>query len=167
MKSNAERWLKENYNADWAPKPPTTIAHIPPRKSLVKRHVKKQQTGLAAFSALVSIVVESSDEEEEEVEEEVPEEPEVFLQTEVDAYLQLPALPFQRRGTDTNPLDWWSVNGPSMPHLLKMARQFLAMPASSAGPERVFSSAGKMHDDQKKSLSEDTLCMMLDIKMNV
>ena len=167
MKSNAERWLKENYNADWAPKQPASIPHIPPKKTLVKRQVKKQQTGLAAFSALVSIAVESSDEEEEDAEEEVHEEPEVFLQTEVDAYLQLPALPFQRRGTDTNPLDWWSVNGPNMPHLLKMARQFLAMPASSAGPERVFSSAGKMHDDQKKSLSEDTLCMMLDIKMNV
>ena len=145
-----------------APKPAATVARLPPKKTLVKRPVKKQQTGLAAFSALVSIAVESSEEVEE-----VLEEPEVFLQTEVDVYLQLPALPFQRRGTDTNPLDWWSVNGPNMPHLLKMARQFLAMPASSAGPERVFSSAGKMHDDQKKSLSEDTLCMMLDIKMNV
>jgi hypothetical protein len=166
MKLNAERWLKDNYNADWAPKLPPTVNNST-KKSAFKQRPKtsKPKTGLAAFSALVA-VVDSSDEEEEE-EEEVPEEPEFVLHTEVDAYLQLPALPFQRRGIDSNPLDWWSVNGPNMPHLCKMARQFLAMPASSAGPERVFTSAGKMHDDQKKSLSEDVLCMMLDVKMNV
>ena len=30
-------------------------------------------------------------------------------------------------------------------------------PASSAGVERVFSAAGKMHDDLKKSAKDDTL----------
>jgi hypothetical protein len=167
MKMNAERWLKDNYNADWAPKSPQNGYNASTKKAAFQQRPKpaKPNVGLAAFSALVA-GVESSEEEEGE-EDEIFEEPEFALHTEVDAYLQLPALPFQRRGTDTNPLDWWSVNGPNMPHLCKMARQFLAMPASSAGPERVFSSAGKMHDDKKKRLSEDVLCMMLDVKMNV
>ena len=39
----------------------------------------------------------------------------------------------------------------------KMARQFLGRPASSAGVERMFSKAGKLHDDAKKSQSDDTL----------
>ena len=38
-----------------------------------------------------------------------------------------------------------------------MAKQYLAAPASSAGVERVFSAAGKMHGDLRKSLKDDTL----------
>ena len=33
----------------------------------------------------------------------------------------------------------------------------IAQPASSAGVERVFSAAGKMHDDLRKSAKDDTL----------
>jgi len=38
-----------------------------------------------------------------------------------------------------------------------MARQFLGRPATSAGVERMFSLAGKLHDDMKKSQQDDTL----------
>ena len=38
-----------------------------------------------------------------------------------------------------------------------MVKQFLAAPASSAGVERVFSAAGKMHDDLRKSMSDGML----------
>ena len=44
-----------------------------------------------------------------------------------------------------------------LPHLAKMARQFLGRPASSAGVERMFSKAGKLHDDAKKSQDDTTL----------
>jgi hypothetical protein len=47
-----------------------------------------------------------------------------------------------------------------------MARQFLACPASSAGPKRLLSKAGKMHDDQKKSINENTLEYQLAIAIN-
>jgi len=45
------------------------------------------------------------------------------------------------------------------PALSKMVKQFLAAPASSAGVERVFSAAGKMHDDLdlRKSMSDGML----------
>ena len=39
-------------------------------------------------------------------------------------------------------------------------------PVSSAGPERLFSAAGKMHDGQKKNTKEDTLSLQLEVKMN-
>jgi hypothetical protein len=54
-----------------------------------------------------------------------------------------------------------------MPNLSKMARQFLAMPASSAGCERVFNVAGKLHDDFRKSINDETLCMMLEVRHNL
>jgi 2-oxo-4-hydroxy-4-carboxy--5-ureidoimidazoline (OHCU) decarboxylase len=47
-----------------------------------------------------------------------------------------------------------------------MARQFLSAPASSACAERLFSSAGKMHDDLKKSTNEATLESQLIVNRN-
>ena len=41
--------------------------------------------------------------------------------------------------------------------LAKMVKQYFAVPGSSGGVERVFSAAGKMHDDLKKSAKDDTL----------
>ena len=38
----------------------------------------------------------------------------------------------------------------------KMAKQYLAAPASSAIVERVFSAAGKMHSDLRKSMKDDS-----------
>ena len=38
-----------------------------------------------------------------------------------------------------------------------MVKQYFASPVSSAGVERVFSAAGKMHSDLKKSSQDDTL----------
>ena len=41
--------------------------------------------------------------------------------------------------------------------LAKMAAQYLGRPASSAGVERMFSKAGKLHDDLKQKQTDDTL----------
>jgi len=49
----------------------------------------------------------------------------------------------------------------------KMARQWLSSPASSAEVERVFSKAGKMHDDQRKRTSEDLLCENITLGYNM
>ena len=43
------------------------------------------------------------------------------------------------------------------PKLAKMVKQFLAAPASTAGVERVFSAAGRMHTDLRKSMQDSTL----------
>jgi len=48
-----------------------------------------------------------------------------------------------------------------------MARQFFSAPASSASVERLFSSAGKMHDDLKKNTSEETLESQLIVGLNL
>ena len=41
------------------------------------------------------------------------------------------------------------------PHLAKMVKQYFAVPASSGGVERVFSAAGKMRDDLRKSMNDN------------
>ena len=52
---------------------------------------------------------------------------------------------------------WWRVKELKWPHLVRMVKQYFAAPASSAGVERVFSVAGKMHNDLKKSAKDTTL----------
>ena len=91
-----------------------------------------------------------------------------ILGSEIERYLRLPQIPvFDSSGNDQDILAWWRQEAPEFPHLSKMARQFLAAPASSASVERLFSSAGKMHDDVKKSTSEETLESMLIIGLNL
>ena len=87
--------------------------------------------------------------------------------TEVDRYL---ALPQQRAmlpsGVEASPLEWWKGNCVGMPHLAKMARQFLALPASSAGPERLFSASGRMHNDLKKATTDETIEHAMNVYAN-
>jgi hypothetical protein len=63
-------------------------------------------------------------------------------------------------------LHWWKQHVIEFPNLSKRVRQFLAAPASSASVERLFSAAGKMLDDLKKSTAEDTLEDMLIVAKN-
>ena len=59
--------------------------------------------------------------------------------------------------TELPVLEWWGCRAGRWPNLAKMVRQYMAVPASSAGVERVFSAAGKMHDDLRKSFKDETL----------
>jgi hypothetical protein len=84
---------------------------------------------------------------------------------ELEAYLALPA----EKNLDLDELSWWKARDhhqpadPStgrplgLPHLAKMARQFLGRPATSAGVERMFSKAGRMHDDMRAAQADGTL----------
>ena len=86
---------------------------------------------------------------------------------EIERYLRLPQIPvFDSTGKDQDILAWWRHEGVDFPHLSKMARQFLSAPASWASVERLFSSAGKMHDDLKKNISEETLESQLKVCLN-
>ena len=58
---------------------------------------------------------------------------------------------------DINLLKYWKKKEEKWPKLAKMAKQYLASPASSAGVERVFSAAGRMHDDMRKSMTNESL----------
>ncbi len=83
---------------------------------------------------------------------------------EVERYLPLLEIPVRTpSGHDQDILYSRKVHLSEFPNLWKMARYFLAAPASSASAERLFSAVGKMHDDLKKNTSEETLEDMLTI----
>lgn len=83
-------------------------------------------------------------------------------QDQLDLYLSLP----QEMNVDTfDVMVWWNAKAHELPDVYRMARQFLGCPATTAGVERAFSAAGRMHDDLKKSTGEDTIEHMLWVKM--
>ena len=91
--------------------------------------------------------------------------PAAVYQDDLQKYLALPA----EANMDLDVLSWWKARDHGLPAdpatgrpeglpiLAKMARQYLGRPASSAGVERMFSKAGRLHDDMKKGLQDDTL----------
>ncbi|KAK3251358.1 hypothetical protein CYMTET_39299 [Cymbomonas tetramitiformis] len=84
-------------------------------------------------------------------EDEVPSlEPGIVV--EFNSYLAYPDAP-----ADTEVLSWWKAHGGKLPVMSKMARQFLAVPAFTAGVERAFSRVSFMHSDLRKNLSKGTI----------
>ena len=101
-------------------------------------------------------------------EEECEERPNQQEASEVDRYLALPQEKMLTSdGHDLDILDWWRHRALNFPNLSRMARQFLALQATSAGCERLFSAAGRSHDDYKKSTSESTLESIMMVHKNL
>ena len=193
MKADAEKFLRENYKMDWSPvavakqklllaaeDPAPEEAEAESNKMVEeRRHArellqkkgqpkvalmagkrKRDVGGIASF--MDTFLAEDDDDDEVEAEEVVPGEYE-----EVERYLRLPQIKLvDDVGNDQDILQWWKNHADKLPHLAKMARQFLALPASSAGPERLFRGAGLMHDDMRKQIKEGTLEMQLRVRVN-
>jgi hypothetical protein len=73
-------------------------------------------------------------------------------ETELNAYMRV-----QQVANDTDPLMWWKQHQQEFPRLARMVRQYLAVPASSASPERLFSSVGLVKSDLWGRLLDSTL----------
>ena len=63
-------------------------------------------------------------------------------EAQLQAYMQV-----QQEPNDTDPLMWWKQHQQEFPDLTRMARQYLAVPATSASPERFFSRVGLVQTD--------------------
>ena len=73
-------------------------------------------------------------------------------ETELNAYMRV-----QQVVNDTDPLMWWKQHQQEFPRLSRMVRQYLSVPASSASPERLFSSVGLVKSDLRGRLLDTTL----------
>ena len=165
----AHLYLKNNFINNFLPKPtiqpavdkPTTTRDTtePPLK-------KKKLSAIATFLG--------SDDEDDVNLDEVDDEIDVPIANlgvpgieELDAYLGLPQAPhIDKSGEECDILNWWKIHAHMFPNLSKMVRQYLAMPASSAGVERLFSAAGRMHSSFRKNTTEDNLEMQLVVYQN-
>ena len=65
-----------------------------------------------------------------------------------------------------NPLDWWRFRATEFPRLSRMARKILAIPATSAPSERVFSVAGLTITKLRSRLRPDNASCLVFLKEN-
>ena len=81
--------------------------------------------------------------------------------TELDMYLREPGIALQQC-----PLQWWTEKASLYPTLAQMARVYLAIPASSAAAERVFSVGKLTLDPKRRSLEPDRVARLVFMKKN-
>ena len=108
------------------------------------------------YSVLIADTSESSD--EEDLCHHLYKRRRSVKETELDIYLNTPIVHHK-----TDVLQWWRLHEQDFPHLARMARDFLAIPATSIPVERVFSSGKDIVRAKRSSLAVETIsaCMCL------
>jgi len=82
------------------------------------------------------------------------------IHTEIQSYRASPA------SQDEDPLAWWRTHEILFPKLAKLAKKFLAIPASSAPSERAFSKVGIVVDKRRASLLPEKANQLVFLKHN-
>ena len=82
--------------------------------------------------------------------------PEAIIAAEIKEYIESPRL-----DRTLDPLQWWSRKAMRLPNLAKLAKQILAVPATSVPSERVFSKAGELISSKRSRLGKSTVNMIL------
>ena len=67
---------------------------------------------------------------------------------------------------DVEPLVWWRQKEPRFPRVARLAKKYLALPASSAPSERMFSKMNAVVDKRRASLDPDRVERIVFIKQN-
>ncbi len=62
---------------------------------------------------------------------------------------------------EDNPSQWWKQHGHLFPTLSRLARRYLATPATSAPVKRLFSVAGQVDSSRRANLSSDNLTLLV------
>ncbi len=74
------------------------------------------------------------------------------IHQELQLYLETPG-----ESADINPLYWWKTNSLNYPRLSEVAKKVLAIPATSAASERIFSTARLVMPWNRTRLAPDTM----------
>ena len=83
------------------------------------------------------------------------------LQNEVASFFSEVAAP-----SSTQPLKWWCANSDRFPHLSKLAKSVLCIPATSVPSERVFSAAGHIVSKLRAALSPENVDALIFLQQN-
>ncbi len=83
-----------------------------------------------------------------------------------------PPLPRRHKLQDgqyefNDPLEWWKEHESKFVRLAQLARKYLAIPATSAPSERLFSSAGLTIAKERARLTQDNAAMLIFLHENV
>jgi hypothetical protein len=73
---------------------------------------------------------------------------------------------FNREDEYNNPLDWWRIHAEKYPNILKIAGCVLAILATSAPLERVFSAAANIINKKRVHLKSETVNLLIFLRGN-
>jgi hypothetical protein len=73
---------------------------------------------------------------------------------------------FNGDGVYNDPLDWWRIHYEKYPNIWKLASCVLAIPATSAPSERVFSAAANIVNKKRVRLKPDMVDLLIFLKAN-
>lgn len=173
-RAQARKWFIKNYVDNWAPTSEPDEEDVDKAKEKDEPSPKRRK--VADFldddsdeddaGEDTEVAVATPDPDQDEGNGESPAQPQEKEDPRRDEVMKYLALPQVIATDGFNVLNWWKDHQALFPNLAKMARQYLALPASSAGVERLFSAAGEMHDKKRKRTHESTLSHMLNIKVN-
>jgi zinc finger BED domain-containing protein 1 (E3 SUMO-protein ligase ZBED1) len=87
----------------------------------------------------------------------------LLAKQEVDTYRTMAGHQFNEGKLDVkaNILMWWKVHAVRFPYLSRLARRYLAMPATSASVERLFSVAGQVVTAKRARLDPSTVTLLV------
>ncbi|XP_076879095.1 E3 SUMO-protein ligase ZBED1-like [Brachyhypopomus gauderio] len=84
-----------------------------------------------------------------------------LVKEEVAAYKAVSSI-----SVDSDPLLWWKTNEPTYPLIAKLAKRYLAIPATSVPSERVFSTAGDIVTASRSALTADNVDKLIFLAKN-
>ena len=93
-----------------------------------------------------------------------PDEAEIIGLSEIEHYLDLRLTPTAEPAE--NPWQWWNARKKQFPILSKIAKKYLAIPATSVPSERLFSEAGNQISAKRTRLNSKIVGEMLFLKKN-
>ena len=133
-RNTAVNTVRQEFNLKW--KPEAAMVHQP--KLAARKDARKGLTSLVAAKFVGNVAP--------------PECNNDFRRHELADYFSLPVADMH-----TCVIDWWQHHRHRFPYLKKMARQYLACPATSAEVKRLFSAAGWTFSDLAQAMKEGSL----------
>ena len=135
--------VRQEWNLKWRPK----AAMVRQPKPAAQHDAPKGCTSLLAAELVANVALPDCNND--------------FPRHQLDDCFSLPVADMH-----TCVIDWWQQHCHPFPYLNKMARQYVACPAPSAGPERLFGTAGFTFSDSAQAMKEGTLGAQLLVAYN-
>jgi hypothetical protein len=161
-KVNKDKPTTNNQQATQVSKGPTLLVATPPNKAKTKqsRIMEKMFSGLKTHG---TIDLTAPDEDDNSIQQISVMELEQYLRDAKSG-----ACPMYNAESEfNNPLGWWKQNCVRYPCAANLARKFLAIPATSAPSERIWSRAGRILSLRRARLKEEVVGHMMLIKENL
>ncbi|KAJ0036129.1 hypothetical protein NQD34_004806 [Periophthalmus magnuspinnatus] len=138
---------------------PVNVRQEPPAE-MTSRPISTSTLDKASTHGLTGLLKKITATRQQRTEEQSTIEDQV--KAEVKIYMCLPSVE-----TEEDPLLWWGGHAGELPHLSRIARRFLCIPATSVPSERIFSASGSIVTPHRARLNPEKVNMLTFLHFNL